>query len=210
MRFVNLDGMAIFGPGSEWLWTMAQFLALLITGLAIFWQLRAQRWANDLRLITRLADELLAEQMIRHMLAALIHVAQKQPGISPSMEFVAGWFDGTADSIYGGYLKPELATRFWGDIVQRWWALATRVLPEARKSDPRVWAGFERWAADAGACERKSGSVKVLTPESTARWVHESIPFFIERLRILQDAKAGTIPVWPLPGAVMPTVEETG
>ncbi len=201
MRFFNLDGMAVFGPGSEWLWTMAQFLALLITGLAIFRQLRAQRWANDLRLVTRLADEMLAEQMIRHKVAALIHVAQKRPGISPSMEFVAGWFDGTADSIFGGYLRPELAARFWGDMVQNWWAVVTPMLPEARKSDPRVWAGFERWAADAAARDRKTGSVKDLTPESTARWVHESIPFLIERLRIQQDAKAGTIPVWPVPGA---------
>ncbi len=158
--------------------------------------------------MSRLADEMLAEQMIRHKLAALIHVAQKQPGISPSMEFVAGWFDGTADSIYGGYLRPELATKFWGDIVQHWWALATPMLPEARKSDRRVWAGFERWAADSAARDRKTRSVKDLTPEFVDRWLSESIPFFIERLRIQQDAKAGTIPVWPVPGAAPQAIDE--
>lgn len=209
MRLFNLDGMAIFGPGSEWLWTMAQFLALLVTGLAIFRQVRAQRWANDLRLVTRLADEMLAEGMIRHKVAALIHVAQKQPAISPSMAFVAGWFDDTAESMYGGYLRRELAMRFWGDMVQHWWAVVTPMLLEARKADPTVWASFERWAADSAARDRKTGSVKDLTPAFIDRWISETIPFFIEQLRIRQELKVGTIPVWPVPESAMPEVAET-
>lgn len=34
MRVINTDGMALIGPGSEWLWTALQFVALAVTGLA--------------------------------------------------------------------------------------------------------------------------------------------------------------------------------
>jgi hypothetical protein len=43
VKLINADGMAIFGPGSEWFWTMLQFTALAITFYAIYRQLRAQR-----------------------------------------------------------------------------------------------------------------------------------------------------------------------
>ena len=39
---INTDGLAFFGPGSEWFWTMLQFLALATTFFAIYRQLRAQ------------------------------------------------------------------------------------------------------------------------------------------------------------------------
>ncbi|MEO7666802.1 MAG: hypothetical protein ABIU97_07180, partial [Dehalococcoidia bacterium] len=99
MQLINANGLALLGPGSEWFWTMAQFLALLGTGLAIFRQLRVQRGANELAVVTRLADELMAEQMMRHQLAALIHVAEKRPGMSASLGLVTDWFDATADVI---------------------------------------------------------------------------------------------------------------
>ena len=40
---INTDGLAIFGPGSEWFWTMLQFAALATTFYAIYRQLRAQQ-----------------------------------------------------------------------------------------------------------------------------------------------------------------------
>lgn len=43
MKLINTDGMAFFGPGSEWLWTALQFTALAITFVAIYRQLRTQQ-----------------------------------------------------------------------------------------------------------------------------------------------------------------------
>ncbi len=40
---INADGLAFFGPGSEWFWTMLQFVALATTFYAIYRQLQAQR-----------------------------------------------------------------------------------------------------------------------------------------------------------------------
>ena len=43
MKLINTDGLALFGPGSEWLWTALQFIALATTFVAIFRQLRTQQ-----------------------------------------------------------------------------------------------------------------------------------------------------------------------
>ena len=43
MTFINTDGMAFIGPGSEWLWTALQFTALATTFYAICRQLRIQQ-----------------------------------------------------------------------------------------------------------------------------------------------------------------------
>ena len=42
MKIINTDGLVLFGPGSEWLWFMLQFLALATTFYAIYRQLRLQ------------------------------------------------------------------------------------------------------------------------------------------------------------------------
>jgi hypothetical protein len=43
VTFINTEGSAIFGPGSEWFWTALQFTALAITFYAIFRQLQGQQ-----------------------------------------------------------------------------------------------------------------------------------------------------------------------
>jgi hypothetical protein len=43
VKLVNIDGMVLFGPGSEWFWTALQFTALAITFIAIYRQLRTQQ-----------------------------------------------------------------------------------------------------------------------------------------------------------------------
>ena len=41
MTLINTEGLAIIGPGSEWLWTALQFAALATTFVAIYRQLQA-------------------------------------------------------------------------------------------------------------------------------------------------------------------------
>ena len=43
VKLINIDGLALIGPGSEWFWTALQFSALAITFVAIYRQLRTQQ-----------------------------------------------------------------------------------------------------------------------------------------------------------------------
>src|SRR6185503_12478119 len=96
MTIFNLDGAVLFGPGSEWLWIFAQFLALAITGLAIYRQLRAQAWANQLAIFSRFGDDFNSENMIRTKLSALIEVAGGARNLTPSIDRVGQFFDNVA------------------------------------------------------------------------------------------------------------------
>jgi len=42
VKFINTDGMAFIGPGSEWFWTALSGMILVVTFLAIYRQLRLQ------------------------------------------------------------------------------------------------------------------------------------------------------------------------
>jgi len=47
----------IFGPGSEWFWSMAQFVLVAVTLIGIYYQLRIARNANAFEQMSRIADE---------------------------------------------------------------------------------------------------------------------------------------------------------
>jgi len=86
---INTDGLAFFGPGSEWFWTMLQFVALAITFIAIYRQLRVQQLqirdnTKVLRSQAHYNAVLLAQRpwelLIQHEdLARAVHVAYATP-----------------------------------------------------------------------------------------------------------------------------------
>ena len=46
MQFINTDGMAFIGPGSEWFWTALTGVVLAVTFLGIYRQVRLQAHAS--------------------------------------------------------------------------------------------------------------------------------------------------------------------
>ena len=46
MSVLNTEGLSLFGPGSEWFWSMLQFVVVAVTLLGIYSQLRLGRSAN--------------------------------------------------------------------------------------------------------------------------------------------------------------------
>lgn len=87
---IDTDGLAFFGPGSEWFWSMLQFLAVAITFFAIYRQLRAQHLQirdnnKVLRSQTHCNAVLLAQRpwelLVQHEgLASVVELAYETPG----------------------------------------------------------------------------------------------------------------------------------
>jgi len=198
MRVINTDGLALIGPGSEWLWTALQFLALSITGLAIFRQLRAQTSANSLAMGIRLADEFRVE-LLRFKLASLMDVSGNSRTMTPAIEKVGGFFDGTASAIENGYVPARMAWQEWGEASQTFWAVFRPTLEERRKTEPGLWKDWEHWRDDLVDRDRKAGTVRDLSPTYLASWIPEAIAYYIASLRLEEEAKRGVIPTWPVP-----------
>ncbi len=71
MQLVNWSG-AVFGPGSEWLWSFAQFIVVTVTLAAIYRQLRMQASQSAIEQTTEFRREAYAEPMLRFGLEIMI------------------------------------------------------------------------------------------------------------------------------------------
>ena len=80
MKFINTDGMAFIGPGSEWFWTAISGIVLAVTFLAIYRQLSLQRGAGAIEQLNRIEQEYQSERMSR---VALALAQAKHDGIDP-------------------------------------------------------------------------------------------------------------------------------
>ena len=201
MTVVNVDGAAIFGPGSEWLWTMAQFVALSVTGLAIFRQLRAQAWANQLKLFRQFGDDFNGELMVRTKLKALIDLSRGARSLTPSIDEVGQFFNNVGEGRFHGHMHPRYAWEEYGLVAQRFWAVFAPILPDLRRADPNLWQGWERWLVEVRERDRRAGKTLDYSAQAAA-WIPETIAFYIERLRTEQEMKSGVIPTWPTPEPV--------
>ena len=200
MPFINTDGLTIIGDGSQWFWSMAAFLALPITGYAIFSQLRAQRSANRVNAMAALADRWESERMVRHRLAAMIHVVEGRPGWPPPLFDIGLFFERLALLESHGDVALRSIWEEWSFPVQAWWmGNAAAIAEERRKSSPRLYAKWEHLVQVMADLDRREGSPPVDVGPGGLRLWSLSISDLVERLRLEQEAKSGIIPTWSPP-----------
>lgn len=203
MSILNTDGLTLFGPGSEWLWTMAQFVALTGTGFAIYRQLRALRFGNELSFRKSVDDEWMTERMVRFRLAAMIDVARGRQELTIGMQRVGDLLDLIAYHQNHGLFESNLLLDM-GQSFQIWWyAMAAPRIAKARQDYPTRWREWERLAVALAERDRRHGTAIDLSPESlNGPLLQQAIADQIEGLRIEQELRSGTIPTWPIPEAV--------
>ena len=153
MEFINTDGMAIFGPGSEWFWTMLQFTALAITFAAIYRQLRAQHLQtretakalrsqahyNALRISNRPYEMLIESQS----LSAVVTAGNATPDA----------LDGVSWARYGGFMLMLVDSWEYlyyqdrdGSIPKELWVGADayfKTLVVTKPGSARFWAEYK-------------------------------------------------------------------
>jgi hypothetical protein len=72
MNIVNLQGTAIFGAGSEWFWSMLQFLIVAATLVGLYRQLRIQSSQRAVEQLDAYVRDWMSERMTHHKLAILV------------------------------------------------------------------------------------------------------------------------------------------
>ncbi|MBA3687879.1 MAG: hypothetical protein H0W81_03445 [Chloroflexi bacterium] len=65
MQFINTDGMAFIGPGSEWFWTMLQLVVVAVSLLGLYRQLRLQASASAFEQLRSMIQEWGSERLLR-------------------------------------------------------------------------------------------------------------------------------------------------
>jgi len=125
VRLINTHDLTVFGQGSEWLWTMLQFVVVVVTLVAIYRQVR---------------------------LETLLHLRENgRADLDPvrmQMSVVANFFENLSDLDEEGHLRLDEIRNTWGASLQAWWLFVGRTITEDRTAtgDPRRYTGFERLA----------------------------------------------------------------
>ena len=197
MTIFNTEGLVIFGAGSEWFWTLVEAVALSVTGIAIYRQLRAQGAANALNATAALDARWSSEAQLRLRLAALIHIASARPGWPPTLTEIGNFFEDLATLQNHGHLRLADTWEEWGRAVQVWWALAKPMVLANRVRDPALFTGWERLNERLEGLDRRAGRILNLDAAYLETWIPGQIATLIARLRLDREAREGAIPTWP-------------
>lgn len=185
MTFINTNGMAFIGPGSEWFWTAVSGLMLVVTFLAIYRQLRIARSANSYEQLVAFQNEVWSERMVRvdlDLLVALRDGADPTdipPGVA---DIIGGFWQQTGALARSGHLDPKLLGRGALGGVTFWWSALAAYTERfrAETSQPGFFGDFE-WLASTVA----EGNRRERSPGwDVAHFRDEAIALLEDRLRI--------------------------
>lgn len=200
MQVVNLNGMALFGPGSEWLWAMLQMIILLGSGIAIFRQLRAQGSANALGIQASLLAQWTSSELSLMRLEALIHIEEGRQGPPPTYYDVGNFFAYIASLWTHHHVSERELWENWSARSQLWWELGKPFLGQTRARNQGIYGEFEAFARVMHELDRKNG-VPNFDPALLVEQRRDNIESLLVMLRLRNDANRGMLPTFRGTGA---------
>lgn len=207
MSIVNLDGTAIFGAGSEWFWSMAQFVLVAASILGIYFQLRAQRASTLIDQTDAWESRWQAEEFLVARLAALVDLDGRQAsdGLPISVDPVGSYFERLGYLTARGHLRSSDVWHAMRTAVGTWWTMFAPLIEETRRAleNPQLYEWFEKLEV-----EMRRLDVAALGRELDFGTAGELIPASIDRLtaqlQSLFDARNGIYPTRRTPIAPTP------
>ena len=192
MKILNTDGLVLFGPGSEWLWFMLQFLALATTFYAIYRQLRLQASQGAVEQVEGLNREYDSERMLRYRLA--IAVAERDEIAYPlgASRAIVNFWEGLGALVRKGHLDANLYWDSSGSNCQTAWASLEPFVQQSRADTgvPLIGEHFEWLAAKMTSLDHRAGIVIVIDRAYVARLRDRSIAAMEEMLRVEEALRA--------------------
>lgn len=147
---VSTEGLVLFGPGSEWLWSMLQFVVVAITLVGIYVQLRQARAANAFAQASAMEEQWQGERMVRRRLAISIALRDQGPGadLSAHFAFIANFWEGVAALVRAGHVEIGVVRENLGSSCLLYWLLLEPEVRAGRTTlGPDLFEHFE-WLAD--------------------------------------------------------------
>ena len=166
MRFINTDGMAFIGPGSEWFWTAISGIVLAVTFIAIYRQLSIARSTGAREELASFEREWSSERQMRYRLdicVALRDGADRAHLPDGPADGLMNWWEGVAQLARSGDLGRKALYTSSRVICQRWWlTLAPHALRSREEAgDGAIWEDFEWLAGLMAEMDRRTGKATV-------------------------------------------------
>ena len=163
MKFINTDGMAFIGPGSEWFWTALSGIVLAVTFLAIYRQLRLQRSQGAVAQIDAANREWDSERLIMNRVDVYVALHEgADPAHVPdgAAGGLADYWEGVGALVRAGHLDRRLLWTSFGATCQRWWVLLAPYarFVRTRDHDVRLFENFEWLSRALDELDRRAGT----------------------------------------------------
>jgi hypothetical protein len=183
MKLINTDGLALIGPGSEWLWSTVGGLVAVVTLLAIYRQLRMQRSARISAEIDSIWREWTSEAMYRRQLVFLVALREDtEPANLPfvAVSYIGPYFGNLGYRVRMGHLDRRFVHSRFGPAIRMWWTWLSPSLAVVRQKygEPEIGRNFEWLAEHMAELDRKAGA----TRDYDAAHLAGRIPGLIEDL----------------------------
>lgn len=194
MKFINTDGMAFIGPGSEWLWTAVSGIVLAATFIAIYRQLRMQRDAAAIEQLKSLDREWLgSERMARMRVAALVAIqAGADPAsIPPRVLDINDFWEAVSRLVRSGHLSANLVNDQRSQSIRMWWGWLAPIIRAERERRGAPWIGqnFE-WLANLMAeMDRKAGRMTSFDDAYLARMLPSMLDYNVDSVRLAEEMR---------------------
>jgi hypothetical protein len=191
MRLFNLEGSAIFGPGSEWFWSMASFVVVVVSLAGIYRQIRLQAHASATEQLAEFRREAYSEQMLRCVLDVLVALRDhKDPADIPdgAVLKIGDYWENMAVLARSGHRDLKLLWRYDPASSQLVWAW---IAPWVRKVRAESRFGLPsyhdlEWLAGAMAKMDRQAGRQVITPVVVMNQLATSITLHHQLIRYTQ------------------------
>jgi hypothetical protein len=207
MSMVNAEGLMLFGAGSEWFWSMLQFVVVAITLVGIYVQLRQARAASAFTQADAIQEQWAAERMVRRRLA--IAVALRDGGPDADLEAlckpIANFWEGVGALVRAKHIELAVVQENVGSACLSWW---TVLEPEVRRGQAELgsdlWEHFE-WLAAEVARSRRAQGVPDLTRQHYVAILVRGIPGW--RAEVAEMEAMRTMTLAPAPAVAQVPAE---
>jgi hypothetical protein len=195
VTFINADGMAFIGPGSEWFWTALTGVVLAVTFVGIYRQLRLQAHASAAEQLAEFRHEAYSEEMLRYGLDVMVALRDHEdPADVPDAAVlgIGDYWENMAILARTGHRDIKLLWQSDSASTQMMWAWVApwvnKVRTEARFGFPS-YHNLEWLAGVMAEMDRRAGR-PAITPAMVVSHLGPWISLHQELIRYAQASRA--------------------
>jgi hypothetical protein len=195
MGIVSEAPIVLIGPGSEWFWSMAQFVVVAVTLVGIYYQFRLQRSANAFEQVNRIHDDWFAEPLLRARISAGKAARAGQDVPLGPLATIGNFWESVASLVRRGHVDGRVVYESLGNSMRFWWSLTEEQTLRHRlgSESSDLMVHFEWLAKRFAQFAERDGTTGDFSRATLVAELDDEIPAWEDRLRILEASRALTI-----------------
>lgn len=188
---LSTDPIVLVGPGSEWFWSMAQFVVVGVTLIGIYYQFRLQRATNAFEQLNRITAEWGTEPLLRARLRVARAAEAGEPPPPGAVSLIGNYWEMVASLVRGGHIEARVVYESVGGSPLLWWAVLADTTRDgrARLGDPTIFEHFEWLVEKFTAWDASHGVAALQDRPERGTVLAASISDLADRILMIEESR---------------------